>query len=141
MLGTDETAGVPDPVSNFIERCDGKRGATFRAQGIIKQGGRIIHRDGQTFPNRRDADIWGAQRNKLLQAALDNLAEHPERWEELTDGGPSVTGREIIHRYQAAGAVAAKTTKVSCRVHRGRIGRFRRLWSTRSIDRIPGSSG
>ena len=37
---------------------------------IIKQGGRIIHRGGQTFPSHREADIWGARRNKALQKTV-----------------------------------------------------------------------
>lgn len=47
-------------MSHFIEKREGKRRASYRVQVIIKQDGRIIHRESKSFPNRRSAVSWGA---------------------------------------------------------------------------------
>jgi integrase len=83
-------------MSHFIEKREGKRRTTYRAQVIIKRDGRIVHRESQSFAARRDASAWGAQRDKQLQKALDD----PEAWQALTQTQPSHTLAELIKRYQ-----------------------------------------
>src|SRR5262249_44673175 len=55
-----------------IENRIGKKGITYRVQVIIKNEAAIVHRESQSFPQRRSADSWGAKRNKELQKALDD---------------------------------------------------------------------
>lgn len=83
-------------MSYFLEKRKGKTKVSYRVQVIIKQDGRILHRESRSFPNYRDAHSWGTQRDKALQKGL----EDPEVWAELTHKGPSVTIGELIRRYQ-----------------------------------------
>ena len=55
-----------------------------------------LSKQNRSFPGRREADSWGARRNKALQ---ENQDRHPEAWAELTGRSPMTTLREIIHRY------------------------------------------
>lgn len=83
-------------MSYFIEKREGKTKTSYRVQIIIKQAGRIIHRESKAFSAFRDANAWGAQRDKLLKKGLDDA----EVWAELTNRSPSVTVGELIQRYQ-----------------------------------------
>lgn len=83
-------------MSYFIEKREGKRRTSYRVQVIIKQDGRIIHREGKSFPNRRHAVSWGAQRDRALKKAVDD----PEVWTELVGTGHSLTIGELIERYR-----------------------------------------
>jgi integrase len=83
-------------VSFYVEKRSGKRKTSYRVQVIIKQAGRILHRESRSFPNYRDANAWGAGRDKALKRAVDD----PEVWAELTRSGPDVTLGELIGRYR-----------------------------------------
>jgi integrase len=84
-------------VSYFIEKREGKRRTSYRVQVIIKQDGGILHRESRTFSAYKEANSWGASRNKDLQRARD---EDADAFAELTGRGPTLTLKAAIERYQ-----------------------------------------
>lgn len=84
-------------MSYYIEKREGKRKTSYRAQVIVKEQGRILHREQKTFSARRDATSWGATRDKILKKALD---DGPEHFAEATGQGGDQTIGELILRYQ-----------------------------------------
>ena len=84
-------------VSYYVEKREGKRKTSYRVQIIIKQEGRILHRESRSFSARKEGVSWGARRDKELQKAL---REDSELFSELTRTGPSLTVGELIDRYR-----------------------------------------
>ncbi len=80
-------------MSLYIEKREGKRKTSYRAQVIIKEKGRIVHREGRTFSRRREADSWGSRRDNELKKALDDR----ETFDRLTGAAPNTLG-DLITR-------------------------------------------
>jgi integrase len=55
-------------MGSIIERRRKNGGMSYLAQIVIKQGGKIVHRENRTFPARREAAGWIARREDELAA-------------------------------------------------------------------------
>ena len=83
-------------MSFYVEKREGKRKTSYRVQIIIKQDRQILHRESRSFSAYKEANSWGAGRDKELRKSL----EDPELFAELTQTGPSMTVGELIERYR-----------------------------------------
>ena len=83
-------------VSYFVEKREGKKKTSYRVSIKVEQGGRTLHREAKTFPNYRDANAWGAGRDKELKKSLAD----PEAFVELVKPVSRVTLGQVIQRYQ-----------------------------------------
>lgn len=63
------------------KRADGK--TVYRAQIVIKKKGKIIHREGATFDDKRDAVLWSSKREKELSSS-DGLEKAQARKSDVT---------------------------------------------------------
>lgn len=79
-----------------IEKIERKKGTSYRSQIVIKDEGRIVHRQSKSFSTRRDAVSWGRRREKELQGALDDEQE----FKRLTGVGSDQLLKDLIIRYQ-----------------------------------------
>ena len=110
-------------MSYFVEKREGKRKTSYRSQIIIKQDRRILHRESRSFSAYREANSWGARRDKELRKAL----EDPDAFAELTKTGPAVTVGELIGRYQKEYSASYGRT----------VGKDLQLLSRSRLARIP----
>ena len=83
-------------MSFFVEKRDGKKRTSYGVAIKVEQGGRILHREAQTFPNYRDANARDAGRDKELKKSLAD----PEAFVELVKPVSRVTLGQVIQRYQ-----------------------------------------
>ena len=83
-------------MSYFVEKREGKKKISYRVSIKVEQGGRTLHREAKTFPNYRDANAWGAGRDKELKKSLSD----PEAFVELVKPVSRVTLGQVIQRYQ-----------------------------------------
>lgn len=71
-------------------RSDGK--TVYRAQIVIKKKGKIIHREGATFQDKKDAQLWASKREKELASS--------EGLEKAVARKADVTLADLVERYE-----------------------------------------
>ena len=94
-MGTESNMGT-EAMGVHIEKIEKSRGASYRAQIVIKDKGEILHRQSKSFSTRRDAVSWIRTREKDLQTTLNDDAE----FARLVGKGGYQSLKDLISKHQ-----------------------------------------